>query len=89
MKYFNHFKGVLVSLSYQLAGEFWSSIIVWPRDSNSNSFEFAKWISEIYLCYDEFYPDFDEKNPPDFPFAKNEENFRNAVRDIFLEIQKY
>lgn len=49
----------------------------------SISFEFAKWISEIYLCYDQFYRDFDEKNPPDFPFAKNEEDFRNAIDDIF------
>ena len=56
---------------------------------SSISFEFAKWISEIYLCCDEFYPDFDEKNPPDFPFAKNEEDFRNAVADIFPQIQKY
>jgi hypothetical protein len=53
------------------------------------SFRFAKWISEIYLCCDEFYPDFDEKDLPDFPFAKNEEDFRNAVTDIFSQIQKY
>jgi hypothetical protein len=56
---------------------------------SSISFEFAEWISEIYLCCDEFYPDFDEKDPPDFPFAKNEEDFRNAVADIFPQIQKY
>ena len=56
---------------------------------NSISFEFAEWISEIYLYCDEFYPDFDEKDPPDFPFAKNEEDFRNAVADIFPKIQKY
>lgn len=56
---------------------------------SSISFEFAKWISEIYLCCDEFYPDFDEKDSPDFPFAKNEEDFRNAVADIFPQIQKY
>jgi len=31
---------------------------------------------------------FDEKDPPDFPFAKNEEDFRNAVSDIFLQLQK-
>ena len=53
------------------------------------SFGFAKWISEIYLCCDEFYPDFDKKDPPDFSFAKNEEDFRNAVADIFPQIQKY
>ena len=56
---------------------------------SSISFEFAKWISEIYLCCDEFYPDFDPKDPPDFTFAKNEEDFRNAVADIFPQIQKY
>ena len=56
---------------------------------SSISFEFAKWISEIYLCCYEFYPDFDEKNSPDFPFAKTEEDFRNAVADIFPQIQKY
>lgn len=56
---------------------------------SSISFEFAKWISEIYLCCDEFYPDFNEKDPPDFAFAKNEEDFRNAVADIFPQIQKY
>ena len=56
---------------------------------SSISFEFAKWISEIYLCCDEFYPDFYKKDPPDFSFAKNEENFRNAVADIFPQIQKY
>lgn len=56
---------------------------------SSISFDFTKWISEIYLCCDEFYPDFDEKNPPDFPFAKDEEDFRNAVTDIFPQIQKY
>ena len=44
---------------------------------------------DFYLCCDEFYPDFGEKDPPDFPFAKNEEDFRNAVNDIFPQIQKY
>jgi hypothetical protein len=39
---------------------------------SSISFEFAKWISEIYLWCDEFYSDFDEKDPLDFSFAKNE-----------------
>jgi hypothetical protein len=53
------------------------------------SFEFAKWVSEIYLCCDEFYPDFDEKDLPDFQFAKNEEDFRNAVSNIFPQIEKY
>ena len=35
------------------------------------SFKFVEWISEIYLYYDEFYTDFDEKDRPDFLFAKN------------------
>jgi len=56
---------------------------------NSRSFEFAKWISEIYLYCDKFYPYFDEKDPPDFPFAKNEKQFRDAVTDILPQIQKY
>lgn len=56
---------------------------------SSISFEFATWISEIYLYCEEFYPDFDKQDPPDSPFAKNEEEFRNAVADIFLQIQKY
>ena len=56
---------------------------------SSLSFEFAKWISEIYLYCDEFYPDFDNSDPPNFPFAKNEEYFRNAVSNIYPQIQKY
>lgn len=56
---------------------------------NPISFEFATWISEIYLCCDEFYPDFDEKDPPDFRFAKNEKQFRHAVADMLEQIQKY
>ena len=56
---------------------------------NPKSFGFTEWTSEIDLACDEFYPDFDEKDLPDFPFAKNEEDFRNAVADIFPQIQKY
>lgn len=56
---------------------------------NSISFGFAKWISEIYLCCDEFYPDFDENDPPDFLFAKNEEDLREAVKDILPQMRKY
>ncbi len=44
-------------------------------------FKFAKRISKIYLCCD-------EKDRPDFLSAKNEEDFQNAVADIFLQIQK-
>lgn len=53
------------------------------------SFEFAEWISEIYLYCDEFYSDFDENDPPDFIFAMNEKDFRTAVGNIFPKIQKY
>ena len=59
-------------------------------EPNSISFEFAKWISEIYLCCDEFYPDFDEeKDRAAIPFAKTEEQLRDAVKDLLPEIQKY
>lgn len=57
--------------------------------SKQISFDFARWISEIYLCCDEFYPDFDSQDPPDFPFAKNEDQLRASVNDILPEIQKY
>ena len=56
---------------------------------SSISFDFTKWISEIYLFCDEFYSDFDEKDPQDFQFAKNEKYFRNAATDIFPQIQNY
>ena len=56
---------------------------------NPISFGFAKWISEIYFCCDELYSDFDKKDPPDFPFAKTEEQLRDAVKSLFPEIQKY
>jgi hypothetical protein len=57
-------------------------------EPNPKSFEFAKWTSEIYLCCDEFYPDFDPKDPPDFSFAKNEEQFRATVANIMPQIQE-
>lgn len=56
---------------------------------NPKSFGFTEWTSEIDLWCDEFYPDFDAKDPPDFKFAKNEEDLRNAIADIFLQIEKY
>ena len=39
---------------------------------SSISFDFGQLISEIYLCCDEFYPDFDKNDPPEFTYAKNE-----------------
>ena len=38
-------------------------------EPNSMSLEFGTWISEIYLCCNEFYPTFKEE----IPFAKTEE----------------
>lgn len=58
-------------------------------EPNPKSFEFAKWISKIYLCCEEFYLDFDPKDPPDFPFAKNEKQLQDAVANIIPQIQKY
>lgn len=55
----------------------------------SISFKFATWISDIYFHCDEFYPDLEENDRSDLPYAKNEEDFRNAVADIFPQIQKY
>lgn len=56
---------------------------------NPIAFDFSKWISEIYLCCDEFYPNFDPADPPDFPHAKNEKDLRSAVSEILPQIQKY
>jgi hypothetical protein len=58
-------------------------------EPNPNSTDFAKWISEIYLCCDEFYPDFDPNNPPSFQFAKSEKDWRDIVTDMIPQIQKY
>ena len=55
---------------------------------SSVSFEFAKWISEIYLCCDEFYEYYDINEGED-PALKTEEQFRDAVKSVFPEIQKY
>jgi len=56
---------------------------------NPKSFGFTEWISEIDLGCDEFYSDFDSKDSPDFPFAKNEDQFRTFIADIIPQIQKY
>jgi hypothetical protein len=54
------------------------------------SFEFAVWISEIYLCCEEFNPDFnEEEDRTRTTFAKTEEQLRDAVKSLFPEIQKY
>ena len=52
------------------------------------SLGFVKWISEIYLCYNEFYEDYDLNEGED-PALKTEEQLRDAVTSLFPEIQKY
>ena len=56
---------------------------------NSMSLKFGTWISEIYLCCNEFYPTFKEEDRAEIPFAKTEEQLRDAVENLLLEIQKY
>ncbi len=57
---------------------------------SSMSLEFETWISEIYLCCNEFYPSFkEEEDRIEIPFAKTEEQLRDAVKSLFPKIQKY
>ncbi len=49
---------------------------------------FADLISEIYLCCDEFYEDYDLNEGED-PALKTEEQLRDAVKSLFPEIKKY
>ena len=58
-------------------------------EPNSMSLEFGTWISEIYLCCNEFYPTFKEEERAEIPFAKTEEQLRDAVKNLLPEIQKY
>ena len=57
-------------------------------EPNSKSLGFGKWISEIYLCCNEFYKDYDLNEGKD-PALKTEEQLRDAVTSLFPEIQKY
>ena len=56
---------------------------------NPKSFGFTQWTSEIDIACDEFYPDFEPQDQIDFPFARDEENFRTFVANIIPQIQKY
>jgi hypothetical protein len=59
-------------------------------EPSSMSLGFGTWISEIYLCCNEFYSDFnEEEDRTQIPFAKTEEQLRHAVKSLFPEIQKY
>ena len=56
---------------------------------NPKSFGFTEWTSEIDLACDEFYPDFQPQDQVQFPFARDEENFRTYVAKIIPQIKKY
>ena len=56
---------------------------------NLKSFGFTEWISELELCCDEFYPDFEPQDNVRFRFAKNEEQLRVAVANLIPQIEKY
>lgn len=59
-------------------------------EPNSQSIGFATWISEIYLCCNEFYSDFDEEEDrAQIPFGKTEEQLQNAIKNLLPEIHKY
>ena len=57
-------------------------------EPSPRSLGFGKWISEIYLCCNEFYEDYDLNKGED-PALKTEEQLRDAVTSLFPEIQKY
>jgi hypothetical protein len=55
---------------------------------SSRSLGFGRLISEIYLCCEEFYEDYDVSEGED-PALKTEKQLRDAVTSLFPEIQKY
>lgn len=60
-------------------------------EPSPRSFGFGTWISEIYLCCNEFYEDYEDYdlNEGEDPALKTEEQLRDAVKSLFPEIQKY
>ena len=59
-------------------------------EPSSMSLGFGTWISEIYLCCNSFYSDFNEEEDRiQIPFTKTEEQLRDAVKNLLPEIQKY
>ena len=48
---------------------------------NPRSLGFGTWISEIYLCCDEFYEDYDINKGQD-PALKTEEQLRDALKSL-------
>ena len=57
-------------------------------EPSPRSIGFSTWISEIYLCCDEFYVDYDLNEGED-RFLKTEEQLRDAVKSLFSEILEY
>jgi len=57
-------------------------------EPSPRSFGFGTWISEIYLCCNEFYEDY-HLNEGEDPALKTEEQLLDAVKSLFPEIQKY
>ena len=57
-------------------------------EPNPRSFGFGTQISEIYLCCNEFYEDYELNEGKDLAL-KIEEQLRDAVKSLFPEIQKY
>ena len=55
---------------------------------NSKSLGFGSLISEIYLCCDEFYEEYDPNEGYD-PALKTEEQLRQAIKDLLPKIQEY
>lgn len=53
------------------------------------SFGFSEWISEIELCCDEFYPDFEPQDKINFRFAKDEKELQVVLTDLIKQIEKY
>ena len=53
-------------------------------EPSPRSLGFGRWISEIYLCCNEFYEDYDLNEGED-PALKTEEQLRNAVKSLFKE----
>ena len=49
---------------------------------NPKSFGFTQWTSELELCCDEFYPDFEPQDNVKFRFAKGEKELRAAVSNL-------
>ena len=43
------------------------------------SVEFSEFISEIYLCCNEFYPSFTEEDRAEIPFAKTADQIRDII----------